>query len=269
MTTKLMKATRILAAFAVLGAIIACGGSDDDSSNSTTSATQPAQGVAAAQPGATGAAPGTLQLNQPPAALSVPIPPSFNFTVATAAEYQIDVSSSDGDPRVYVYQGDTLVEDNDDGGEGNNARVVRFLTPGTYSIRATEFRARAMNAQVQAQQLQALTPVGAVTLGQPLVVQFPEFSFMNLPQNDREAAKAVTLTVAAAGQYTCTATMDNERRVQMSIIQNGTVVASDDQGYTEQNASITQQLQPGAYTIRVWDSIRRGETRATITCNQG
>ncbi len=269
MKTKLMKATRILAAFAVLGAIIACGGSDDDSNNNTTTTgTEPAQGVAAAQPAA-GAAPGTLQLGAAPAALSVPIPPSFNFTVATAAEYQLDVSASDGDPRMFVYQGDTLVEDNDDGGEGNNARVVRFLTPGTYSIRVTEFRARAMSAQVQAAQLQELTPVGAITVGQPLVVQFPEFGWQNMPKNNREAAKAVTLTVAAAGQYSCTATMDNDRRVEMALVQNGSVVASDDQGYNETNASITQQLQPGQYIIRVWDTIRRGETRATINCTQG
>lgn len=270
MKTKLMKATRILGAFAVLGAIIACGGSDDDSNNSTTTtATEPTQGVAAAQPGAGGGAPAALQLNQPPASLEVPIPPSFNFTVATPAEYQIDVTGTGGDPRLFMYQGETLVEDDDDGGEGTNARIVRFLTPGSYSIRVVEYRARAMTAMVQAQQLQPPTAVGAITLGQPLVVQFADFGFMNMPENERAASKAVTLTVAAAGQYTCTATMDNDRRVQMSIIQNGGVVATDEQGFTEQNASITQQLQPGAYELRVWDSIYRGGCRATITCTQG
>ncbi len=269
MNEKVIKATRILAAFAVLGAIIACGGSDDEESNdnSTTSATEPAEGVAAAQPA--GAAPTALELGAAPATLNVPIPPSFNLTVATAGEYQLDANATAGDPKLYVYQGETLVDNDDDGGEGNNARVVRFLTPGSYSLRVTEYQARAMTAQVQAQQLQPLTPAGALTLGQALSVEIPEFSFMNRPNNDREAAKAVTLTVAAAGQYTCTATMDNDRRVKMAIIQNGTVVAEDDQGFTESNASITQQLQPGAYIVRVWDSIHRGETHATITCNQG
>ena len=70
MKTKLIKATRMLSAFALLGAIIACGGDDDDSDESTTEA----QGVAAAQPTAAGAAPGNLQLGQPPASLQVPIP---------------------------------------------------------------------------------------------------------------------------------------------------------------------------------------------------
>lgn len=271
MNTKIKKATRILAAFALLGAIIACGGSEDSSgSTTTTTGTQPAttaEGVAAAQPA--GAAPQALTLGGAPASLNLPIPPSFNLTIATAAEYQIDVTGTGGDPKVFLYQGETLVEDDDDGGEGTNARIVRFLAPGSYSVRVVEYRARAMTAQVQAQQLQELTPVGALTLGQPLVVNFPDFGFMNYPENDRAASKAVTLTVPAAGQYTCTATMDNERRVKMAIIQNGAVVAEDDQGFTEQQASITQQLQPGNYTIRVWDSIYRGQTNATITCRQG
>lgn len=271
MNTKFKKAMRILGAFAILGAIIACGGDDEDSS-STTTATQPttAQGVAAAQPGvAGGGAPVALALGQPPASLNVPIPPSFNLEITAPAEYQIDISATGGDPRLFMYQGETLVEDDDDGGEGNNARIVRFLTPGSYSLRVTEYRARPFTAQAQAQQLQPPTPVGALTLGQPLVVQFPEFGFMNRPENDRDASKAVTLQVAAAGQYTCTASIDNDRRVQMQLILNGAVVASDDQGFTEQQASITQQLQPGNYELRVWDSIYRGEARATITCRQG
>ncbi len=271
MTTKYKKAMRILGAFAILGAIIACGGGDDDSSSTTTTAADPttAQGVAAAQPGAAGGAPQALALGQPPASLNVPIPPSFNLEITAPAEYQIDVTATGGDPRLFMYQGETLVEDDDDGGEGNNSRIVRFLTPGTYSLRVTEYRARPMTAQAQAQQLQPPTPVGALTLGQPLVVQFPEFGFMNRPENDRDASRAVTLQVAAAGQYTCTATINNDRRAQMQLILNGSVVASDDQGFTEQQASITQQLQPGTYELRVWDSIYRGEAQATITCRQG
>jgi hypothetical protein len=272
MKTKFTKALGIGAAFTLLAAIIACGG-DDEESSTTSSNTQPTtqQGVVVAQPGQTGNTPAVLQLGQPPASLAVPIPPSFNLTITEPGEYQLDVSSSgDGDPRMFVYQGDTLVEDDDDGGENTNARVVRFLTPGSYSIRVVEYRARAMTSTAQAQRLQPLAPTGTLTVGQPLVVQFPEFGLFDRPENDRGASRAVTLTVAAAGQYTCTATMDNDRRVQMQLIQGGaTVVASDDQGFTENQASITQQLQPGAYEIRVWDTIYRGETRATITCNQG
>ncbi|HBQ17209.1 MAG TPA: hypothetical protein DEF51_40805, partial [Myxococcales bacterium] len=218
MKTKLIKATRMLSAFALLGAIIACGGDDDDSDESTTEA----QGVAAAQPTAAGAAPGNLQLGQPPASLQVPIPPSMNFVVAENGEYQIDVTAGMGaDPKLYVYQGETLVDQDDDGGDGLNARMIRFLEPGTYSVRVTDIRARPFTAQVAAQRLQALTPVGAITLGTPSVVTIPDFPIMERPRNDRDASRALTLNVAAAGQYTCTASADNNKDPKMALIQNG------------------------------------------------
>lgn len=269
MKTNFKKATRILAAFALLGAIIACGGDDDEGSTETTTAEGTEQGVAAAQPGATGGAPQALQLGQPPASVQVPIPPSFNLQVAENGEYQIDVSGSPMDPEVFIYQGDQLVEQNDDGGDGLNARVVRFLAPGTYSVRVVEHRARPFTAQVSAQRLQPLEPAGAITPGQPLVVTFPDFPLLNRPRNDRDAAKAVTFNVAAAGQYTCTAAADNGRDAKMALIQNGQVLEEDDDSGEGNNASITRQLQPGNYIIRVWDWIRRGDMRITVTCNQG
>jgi hypothetical protein len=265
MNTRLSKMVGLLATMAALAGA-ACGG--DDSSTTPSSAAAPAEGTAAAQPAA-GSGPAALQIGAAPAALQVPIPPSFDLTVAAAGEYQIDVTSTGSDPRVFLYQGESWVEDDDDGGEGTNARIVRFLTPGTYSVRVVELRARTMAAQVQARALDPLTPAGALTLGQPSTVQFPAYSYPSYPEDDRAASKALTLTIAAAGQYSCTATMDNDRRAKIALIQGGNVLTTDDHGYNETNASITQQLQPGAYVLRVWDSSWRGETNATVTCNQG
>lgn len=267
MSTNWKKATRILAAFALLGAIIACGG-NDDSSGSTTAEGTTAEGTAAAQPGA-GGAPLTLQLGQPPASLAVPIPPSFNLTVAAAAEYQIDATGSPMDPEMFMYQGDQLIEQNDDGASGLDSRIVRFLAAGTYSVRVVEHRARPFTAQVQAQQLQPLTPVGAVTPGQPVQVQFPDFPLLDRPRNNRDAAKAVTFTVAAPGQFTCGAAASNNRDAQMAVIQNGAILAEDDDSGDGNNASVTRQYTPGTYIIRVWDWIRRGDMTITVTCNPG
>jgi hypothetical protein len=271
--TNFKKAMRLLATLSILGALIACGGDDEannsnNTANTATPATQPANAaVAAAQPAA--GAPLAMQVGQPPQTLNVPIPPSFDLTVAAPGEYQIDISAQGNDPRMFLYQGDTLVEDDDDGGDNTNARIVRFLTPGTYSVRVTEYRARTVTVQGQAQLLQPLAPTATLTLGAPTVINFPEFGFTDRPENDRGASRAANFTVAAPGQYTCTATMDNDRRVKMQLIQGGTLVAEDDQGFTEQNASITQQLQPGEYQIRVFETIYRGQTNATITCRQG
>jgi len=264
MSNNWKKATRILAACALLGAIIACGG-DDDSSGSTTTTTP--EGTVAAQPA--GGAPMTLTLGQPPASLAVPIPPSFTLTIAAPAEYQIDATGSPMDPELFMYQGDQLVEQNDDGGDGLNARIVRFLAAGTYSVRVVEHRARPMTAQVQAQQLQPLPPVGAVSVGQPLQVQFPDFPLLQRPRNNRDAAKSVTFTVAAPGQFTCGAVSSNGRDAQMAIISNGAIIAEDDDSGEGNNAQITQQFAAGTYIIRVWDWIRRGDMTITVTCNPG
>ncbi len=274
------KTTRILAAFALLGAIIACGGGDDDGDNTdnsgatgATGATT-AAGTAAAQPA--GGPPQALVLGQPPVSLTVPIPPSFNLVVETPAEYQIDATGAPMDPEIFMYQGDQLVENNDDGGERLDSRIVRFLAAGTYSVRIVEHRARAFTAQVQAQQLQPLTPVGTITVGQPLQVPFPDFPLMQRPRNDRAASRAVTFTVATAGQYTCVAAAGNSishsnqtRNVKMAIIQNGAVLEEDRNSGQGDNASITRQFAAGTYIIRVWDWIRRGDFVATITCTAG
>lgn len=266
MSTNWKKTTRILAAFALLGAVIACGGDDDDGSGSTTTGTDTTtEGTAAAQPGA-GGAPQTLQIGQPPVSLTIPIPPSFNLTIATAGEFQIDAMGSPMDAEIFMYQGDQLVEKNDDGGEGVNARIVRFLAPGTYSVRIVEHRSRAFTAQVQAQLLQPLTPVGSLTPGQPLQVQFPEVSFLQRPHNNREAAKSVTFNVTTSAQFTCGAAATNNRDAQMAIIQNGIVLEEDDDSGEGNNASITRQFAPGNYIIRVWDWLKRSDMTITVTC---
>ncbi|HHH27346.1 MAG TPA: hypothetical protein ENK57_03210 [Polyangiaceae bacterium] len=264
------KTTRILAAFSLLAAIIACGGSDDDDGagdNTTATGTADTTGTAAAQPA--GGPPAALELGAAPVSLNVPLPPSFNLTIATAGEYQIDATGASMDPEIFLYQGDQLVENNDDGGERLNSQIVRFLAPGTYSVRVVEHRARAFTAQVQAQQLQPLTPVGAVVPGEPLQVQFPDFPILQRPRNYRAAARAVTFTVAAAGQYTCNASATNRRDPKMSIIQNGIVLEEDDDSGDGNDAQIVRQFAAGTYTIRVWDWLKRGDTTITVTCNQG
>jgi len=252
---------------ALAASLVACGGGDADDGADDSDDPETAEGTAAAQPA--GAAPQELAIGAEPAELAVPIPPSFDLEVTRAGEYQIDVRSADRDPEIFLYLGDQRLEDDNDGGEGLNARVVRFLAPGTYSIRVVEHRARPMTARVSAQLLEPLPPVGRLTLGQPLQVQFPEIPLLQRPRNTRDAARAATLEITEEGEYTCTASASNGRDAIMALVHEGRIVAEDDDGGTGDDAQISQRLTAGTYVVRVWDWIKRGDMIITVTCNRG
>ena len=51
---------------------------------------------------------------------------------------RIELTSADGDPYLYLLASDgSRITDNDDGGDGLDARIERDLAPGAYMIEAT------------------------------------------------------------------------------------------------------------------------------------
>ena len=68
----------------------------------------------------------------------------YSFRVSEAGEVQIDLESSAFDPLLFLREGSNVsgrqIERDDDGGSGNNAQIVRELSPGTYTIETTSFR---------------------------------------------------------------------------------------------------------------------------------
>ena len=68
----------------------------------------------------------------------------YSFRVSDAREVQIDLESSAFDPLLVLRQGSGIsgrqIERDDDGGTGNNARIVRELSAGVYALEATSFR---------------------------------------------------------------------------------------------------------------------------------
>jgi hypothetical protein len=182
------------------------------------------------------------------------VAPNLTLTLAEAGEYQIDAMGRPMDAQLYVYQADTLVESNSDSGEGTDARIIRFMQPGSYSVRVMEYRARPMNAQVQAQLLTPMTPVGVITPGQSLAVQTPQGDHL------RAASREVTLNIAQQGTYQIDATADGDFDAQLMLIQNNTLIASDSDSGEGRNARMTRSLAPGSYTLRVHDWRRRAST---------
>jgi hypothetical protein len=207
-------------------------------------------------------------IDQPPARLQVAPPPGLELVVEEHGEYRVDVSGSEErDPRVHLFRGDELVEEDDDSGDGTNARIVRFLEPGTYSVRVAERSGRPFEASIQVAKLPPLEPAGTVVIGPALDVPFPPRPNLERPETDRDAARSVTLTIEREGDYHCTARMDNARLARMQVIQDGRVLVADDQRFTEIAATVSHHFTPGRYEIRVWDVDRRGDMRATVMCD--
>lgn len=203
----------------------------------------------------TGAMP-TVTPGAPPSTVAVPAAPTLTLTIAAPTEVQIDATATGADAQlVLLSNGSTVVEDSD-GGEGVNARIITFLAPGTYEVQVWEWRGGAMSANVSAMALPPLTPVGAIAPGAPPVVA-------NAPAGDsnRAASAEVTLTIAAAGNYTIDAIgpatgCDS----QLVVIRDNAEVGRDSDSGDANNARWTGPLTPGTYGVRVYDWLNRACT---------
>jgi len=73
----------------------------------------------------------------------------YTFTLASATDVQIDVSSED-DAYMHLLEGagssGSVIESNDDGGDGKDARISRTLQPGSYTIEATTYYANTIGS---------------------------------------------------------------------------------------------------------------------------
>lgn len=199
------------------------------------------------------AGPTELVVGGPAVTINSPASPGLAFTVATAAEYQIDVMGTDVDPLVYLFMGGNYLTMDDDHGDGLNSRLVAFLAPGSYEARPADLRRGAYAASVTLTLLTPMTPAGAITPGAPgVVVAAPAGEY------DRAASGEVTLTIATAGNYTIDAVGPGTNcDAQLLVHQNGAEVGHDSDSGDENNARLTQALTPGAYNIRVFDWVHR------------
>jgi hypothetical protein len=210
----------------------------------------------------------SLAVDQPAVTLDVPSPPGFELAVTEPGEYRIDVTAEgEVDPSLYVYRDDTLVVHDEDGGEGDDARAILFLEPGTYSVRVAERNARPFDANVRAQRLAPLSPELTLELGpHATTITFPELPQLRRPENERDASKAVRVSIAAAGRYLCSVRMDNGRIARSALVRDGRVVASGAQRLTGIAAVIETELAAGDYELRMWDAELRGDMNAMVMC---
>lgn len=188
----------------------------------------------------------------PPSNASVPASPSLTLTLAAPTEVQIDAVSTNGtDAQLVLLSGESVLVEDGDSGDGVNARIVTFLAPGTYAVQVWEWHHNAMTATVAAMALPPLTPAAAIAPGAPPAV-------VNTPasDNNRGASAEVTLTIAAAGNYTIDAVSPGFD-AQLVLIQNSAEVGRDSDSGGNNNARWTGPLTPGTYGVRVYDWLNR------------
>lgn len=212
-------------------------------------AVQGQQAAAVGGPAVAAAAPASvaLAIDGPAQVVQLPAPPSATFSVAERAEYQIDATSANSDVQLYLYQGEEIVGDNDDGGEGRNAMLIAPLTPGSYQVRVHEHKAHATASQVQVRRLAPLATAGVVPVGGSFSVSSPA------GDHDRAASAEVNLVIATAGNYVIDATSDSSLDPKIALMQDLGEIEVDDDGGDGHNSRIERTLVPGTYQLRVWD----------------
>ena len=132
--------------------------------------------------------------------------------------------------------GASLVRD-DDGGEGLNARITRFLQPGTYTITVNGYRESSGEYRLSVQGSEGRSLV----IGQAMTG--------SAGQNER---MPYILEIASAGLYV----IDLERGRDSALdpmleLQSaaGQMIASDDDGGSDLNARLTYYFEPGTYLV--------------------
>jgi len=66
----------------------------------------------------------------------------LTLEITTAGSYRVDATTaadSGRDPELMIHRDGAIVGEDSDSGEGNNAQLVRALTPGTYRVRVRDW----------------------------------------------------------------------------------------------------------------------------------
>ena len=175
--------------------------------------------------------------------------PSLTLTIDTPQEIIIDAIATDGgDAQIRLMRDGSYVADDSDSGEGTNARLAQFVSPGTYQIVVWEYQYRAMAANVQVTAAPAFTPVATIAPGAPA-------TSINTPEGDwsRAASVELGLDVASPGNYTLTATPgDAQCSPEITVIHDMAVDGWTISGSGSGTAATAERaLVTGHYTLRI------------------
>ncbi|MFC3282732.1 hypothetical protein [Litchfieldella rifensis] len=178
----------------------------------------------------------------------------YRLDIAEPTLVNIDMLSDDLDAYLEV-SGNNITLDNDDGGDGYNARIHSLLSPGTYTVKAKGYGGSdtgLFTLQAAASDL-ADTDNGVIEIGSTVAGQ------LNGGSHDYYRFR-----VEQAGQYTIE--MTSSTVDAYLVLQGNGLFVEDDDGGGDYDARIQTYLEPGDYHViaRSFDTSEGGPYRLGI-----
>ena len=195
----------------------------------------------------------------------------FTFTLTGSQEVTIDLQSAT-DTYLFLLEGaerdGSVIESDDDGGNGLNSRIVRTLSAGTYTVEATTYSSGATGSFTVSVAAADSAQCGVeISLNQDVFGNW-ESDCASTHRSGRYA-KYFTFTLADAQEVTIDlqSTTDAYLFLLDGSGQDGSVLASDDDGGDGRNSRIVRTLSAGTYTVEAttYSSGRTGTFNVSIT----
>ena len=196
----------------------------------------------------------------------------FTFTLAGSQEVTIDLQSST-DTYLYLLNGagqdGSVIESDDDGGNGLNSRIVRTLSAGTYTVEATTYAGGQTGEFTVSVSVAALSlPQCEVEIGLNQDVSGSWESDCTATHRSGRYAKYFTFTLAGSQEVTIDLQSSTDTYLYLlnGAGQDGSVIESDDDGGSGYNSRIVRTLPAGAYTVEAttYSSGRTGSFTVSV-----
>ncbi|MEP6833043.1 MAG: Ig-like domain-containing protein, partial [Gemmatimonas sp.] len=176
---------------------------------------------------------------------------TFTFTLAAETVLEVEMTSVDVDAYLVVLDANfnTLVEDDDGGPTGRNARVVRSFPAGKYYVLANAYDANSFGAY----QLSVKLAPAACAVGRPTTLPSTINTSLTVASacrlNDDSYLDRYDLTVAARTTVRMDMTSSALDSYLLLLDANGKLIAQDDDAGVGVNAHIEVQLEAGRYNL--------------------
>ena len=178
----------------------------------------------------------------------------YRFTLSQPSLVTIDLRSSDFDAHLTLLDAKrTPIDNNDDGGEGKNARIVRSLEPGAYLILAKALGGGKGRYNLRAAVRASNCPVRTLALPASVSERFtpgdcPPITVQGQPPQQIQAAQ-YRITIPQRGTLLIDMESSDFDSVLRLLNSGYSPIAQDDDSGGGRNARISRQLDPGEYLI--------------------